>query len=770
MVFLSFVAAAVPASSAIGIANWLTKSPLPFEGSGHLRFLFSADPARSDFHDGISGAEFVQWASHEELGAFSTPRSMVLQQAEANEEALITFASANVIELSRIQVAAGRPPETVSETACTHGFAVRKFGSPAQALSQTLKLDGQIVAIVGVLEPAFDGLIGGKTDLLMGLSSARVFYPKGYFEDPELQWLIGLSRISEVFSETQLKQTLAGASARMAGVYPESHKTREIQIESPRSWFFGSDFDAALQLLFAAAALTSLAAAANLFGLMDSELLLRRGQNTVRVSLGAPTPSLVSPTLVPATLSGGVGLLIGCALGARLTQALVASSGVAPPSFSMHVLAPKASLMLFALCGTLGVAVLAGVKTYLAIAKISSMRDGALARSTRPPGKYRLVHVVGLVALSSALLSTSLLSLQSLRILARSSLGVPDSLVYLSLRLPVRLQGEAQSAALDTLLDVLRTKTDLAHPTLMGPAVAPNSYFATTVISSGRTEEDSRTPAYRHSVSRGFEQTLQLRAISQSVGSTRFEGSTGQALVSNSLAKRVWSGDAIGKEFRVAPKVGAIETWTVAGVLPDVLHRGRRILDANDVYFPLDQVPSETIYIVAAEHLSRSSYSQVRESVASWDPEAVLGPPETLEARISQEVSLERLLALVATTLAVLSFLQAAIATYGLIAADCQARAREWVIRRTLGLTSADVFSGIVKKAVLLSLVSAAVGIAFATGLGRALQDLLFGVTAADPFTALLVLLLVVGAGGLASLAPAVRAARTAPSQALKSE
>jgi ABC-type antimicrobial peptide transport system permease subunit len=73
-------------------------------------------------------------------------------------------------------------------------------------------------------------------------------------------------------------------------------------------------------------------------------------------------------------------------------------------------------------------------------------------------------------------------------------------------------------------------------------------------------------------------------------------------------------------------------------------------------------------------------------------------------------------------------------------------------------------------QGVSVAVAGCATGVLLAVGLGRLLADMLFGVSSLDPATFGGVIVLVLAVAALASLAPAIRAARVNPMQVLRDE
>jgi ABC-type antimicrobial peptide transport system permease subunit len=118
----------------------------------------------------------------------------------------------------------------------------------------------------------------------------------------------------------------------------------------------------------------------------------------------------------------------------------------------------------------------------------------------------------------------------------------------------------------------------------------------------------------------------------------------------------------------------------------------------------------------------------------------------------------------------VLALLLSVVGLYGLISYSVARQRRELGVRIALGAGSSDVARQVVYRSLGLTLVGAVLGIGAATLVSSAIESLLYEVSAADPWTYLatagLVMLVALGAVSI----PTVRALRTDPLQALRSE
>jgi len=95
-------------------------------------------------------------------------------------------------------------------------------------------------------------------------------------------------------------------------------------------------------------------------------------------------------------------------------------------------------------------------------------------------------------------------------------------------------------------------------------------------------------------------------------------------------------------------------------------------------------------------------------------------------------------------------------------------RGREFGIRMALGATRGRILQHVLRQGAVLASIGVVIGAGGALALNRTLKDFVYGVSTVDPFTFILVGLLLVGAACVASLVPALRAVRLNPVSALR--
>jgi predicted permease len=160
----------------------------------------------------------------------------------------------------------------------------------------------------------------------------------------------------------------------------------------------------------------------------------------------------------------------------------------------------------------------------------------------------------------------------------------------------------------------------------------------------------------------------------------------------------------------------------------------------------------------------------VRQAVRAVDSDLAVSDVRTQVQQIDATMSRERLFGTLASALGVLALVLASVGIYGVLAQVVSRRTGEIGIRLALGAPRAEVIVMVLREASLLAVIGVTVGTAAATGLGRWIESMLFGVPAIDPIAigfAVGTMLIVTLA---AAWVPARRACRVDPVVALRCE
>ena len=137
---------------------------------------------------------------------------------------------------------------------------------------------------------------------------------------------------------------------------------------------------------------------------------------------------------------------------------------------------------------------------------------------------------------------------------------------------------------------------------------------------------------------------------------------------------------------------------------------------------------------------------------------------------VGRSIAERRFTMLLLASFACVAVMLAAIGIYGLLAYVVTQRTPEIGVRLAMGATPKDVARLFVREGAALTIVGVAAGLAGALAAARALTTLLFGVTATDPATFIIVAGVLMAVALVASYVPARRAARVDPMTALRAD
>jgi putative ABC transport system permease protein len=209
----------------------------------------------------------------------------------------------------------------------------------------------------------------------------------------------------------------------------------------------------------------------------------------------------------------------------------------------------------------------------------------------------------------------------------------------------------------------------------------------------------------------------------------------------------------------------------VVGIVADVYTQGLDRDPKKQVYVPLRQSPTAGMAVVArAESDPIALGSTIQSVIWSVDPEQPIYQLTTMEQIMARAVFLPRLSTTVLAIFAMGALLLAALGIYGVLSYSVSQRTREIGVRMALGATGASTVNLVVRNSLVLIAVGGAFGLVAAVLLARALAGILYGIGPFDlPSFSLAALVLLV-AGILASLLPALRATHVDPMVALREQ
>jgi predicted permease len=243
------------------------------------------------------------------------------------------------------------------------------------------------------------------------------------------------------------------------------------------------------------------------------------------------------------------------------------------------------------------------------------------------------------------------------------------------------------------------------------------------------------------------------------------------AVISQSMANLFWPGEnPIGKRFRISFTPETVRE--VAGVVGDIKNRGLQVLEpVTMLYLPVRQDDSSTMSFVVrgdsgVTHLAPAITRVLGQIDRELPVRDVLTMDELVATTLSQQQSSMWLFA----ALAGLAFLLASVGIYSVLAYNVRSRVSEISIRMALGAKPADVIRLVITEGMKPTLLGVLLGAFGAYALGGVLSKIIYGVSATDPLTFIVVAALLTAVALIACAIPAYRATRVQPIQALRGE
>jgi putative ABC transport system permease protein len=675
----------------------------------------------------------------------------------------------------------------------SYGYWQRYLGGAPDLSQASLRFEGQLCKVVGVMPEGFDFP-----------SSSSVWLPDQF--EPGAgrtahNWR-GIGRLRDGVTVAQARADLGALARRLKQQYGKDVDLNDAAVVPLADAMVG-DVRTALLTLLAAVGLLLLVACANVAGLLVARTNARGKEFAVRVALGAGRGLLVQQFLAESfalSLAGGALGVLNAALAVRALPAILPAK--MPRSQGIAINLP---VLLFAVAAVIAVGLSLGLfaawragRGDLQQALASGGRGNSAAGAGR---RFRGLVVVGEIAATMVILiGAGLLGRSFLRLISTSPGFRPENLVTAEFSLP-QSQGqsweldapalarqarfiEEASSRLRAIPGVEEVGLSGAMPVAAGDDLADGTFLIlnghappANYKEFGKLAHDPAVAGHASYCVAGedYFRTLGIPLVRGRLFGKQDDATARHAaIISETLARQRWpQQDPIGQTLEFGNMDGDLRPLTVIGIVADVRAGG------------LDRPPSPIVYVDYRQRGLRLNSSptillrsaapagQIVPAARAIFHDLVPDVPvkfSTFADEMGGWLADRRFLLLLVGLFAASALTLAAIGIYGVVAFSVTRRTQEIGIRMAIGAQRGDVLRLVVGEGARLAAAGVAVGLAASLAVTRLLGSLLYGVSATDPvtFAALALLLSLVALA--ASYIPARRAMRLDPNIALRYE
>ena len=784
------LALGIGASTAIfSVVNAVLLRPLPFPHAERLQVVWGNYRSLNIERLPAKAAEYEDYAKQAEVfdavAAYANHSFNVTTGSEP-ERIRGAYVSANLFSMLEAQPSAGRvfTGDEQRVVVLSDGFWQRRFGADRGVINQTVTLDNESYTVIGVMPAGFqfpqpNFTSGEPVDILVPLAYGQEQVTKRsgpYFLNVLARLKPGVTLEQSRSHMNALAQRFERELRGYRGPNGEDGGWH-ISVTPLQEEIVGGSRRALLVLLFSVGLLL-LIACANVANLLLMRSAKRHKELAIRAALGASrwkiARQLLVEGLVLATLAAAFGLLF-VNWGIDLLAALGPS--IVPRAHEVNI---DARVFGFMFLTVAAVSIGFGLVAARPVSKFDLVES---LKNTRPAGgmqrrQWSNALVVAEVSLAVLLLIGSGLLAKSIWRLQQTNPGItPEELVSVEFDLSTTTYGDAERASDFHRRLVMQMQSTPGVQSVSFGTNQPLSGTANSdpfAIEGRKLDPTNLTAAGWQLAGANYFKTLGIPLVKgrDFTAEDMQPGAPPVAVINERMAARYWPNeDPVGRRITLGLPRPDNPWITIVGISKDVPHRAVDSKPEPDWYASRLVAPQRHRYLFVRSALPTPTItSAIRNTVAAIDPYQPLTSVKTMEQVISTTTAPRRFNALLLGVFAASALALATLGIYSVISYSITLRTQEIGIRMALGADRPAILRMVLRKGVVLTLIGAALGLAGAFALTRWMSSLLFGVSATDPATYVIVLLVALGAALLACSIPAQRATRVDPLVALRYE
>jgi predicted permease len=772
-------------AAAFSLIDALVLRQLPVRDPERLVYLSRVGPKTSDlrFSSVFSHPLFdrVRQTTSPHMEAFSMShqslRQAVLPDAGHVEEKLRTqFVSGNAFGALGVTAALGRvltPADDLTPgghpvAVISHAFWKNRFGGNPGAVGQWVRIDQRPFEIIGVAQAGFTGAQpGALTDIWV----PNMMFGAESIQSPTWNWLQIWGRLARGAAretvEPMVQTTLANfESSPAAGGEKRDMPPSGIALLDASTGIsqVRQTFERPLLALAAIVGVVLLIACSNVANLLLARGAARRREMALRASIGAGRGRLVQQVLVESSVLTATATAFGVVCAWVALPLIVGMLTTNENPVYLEARPDWRALMFVAALGAV-TTVLFGLAPAIRAASATPGEATALGdrHHTANAGLARPL-VAAQVGFSLMILFVAGLLLRSYDRLLAVDLGfAPERLAVLTVETRDRLEPVQAREVGRLLLQSVRSVPGVESASMSGWALFRGWSWGNNFELPG----GGRAQTLRLAVSPQFFSTMGTRLLDGREFEPHDSAATPTPLIVNeTFARRYFPGEgAIGRRLTTSNR-GQTAAYEIVGVAADARDASVRGEVGPFVFSPIGDAGGAVQIRSSLD--PRTLADRVRAELPRVHPSLRLVDVTLQSSLVGNTLLRERLLAVLSGFFAALGVALAAVGLYGVSSYAVVRRTREIGIRLTLGARPAAVVRSV------LGSVALAVGAGIAAGLiggayfAKLVRTLLFEVEPLSAASVGLPVLCLAGVALIATWAPARRATRVDPAEALR--
>ncbi|MBV8550732.1 MAG: ABC transporter permease [Acidobacteriaceae bacterium] len=722
--------------------------------------------------------------------------------ATSNAGPSARFVTGNYFSVLGVPAILGRPfteeevrvPGTAPAVVISFGYWERQFGRDPNVIGQKLIVNGSKFTVIGVTPPDFSGdIVGRPTDIWFPITMQAQANPgHDYLKQAGVSWLLIMGRLkpgvplAQASAETQVLGRQFFAELNKNDSTAEELQAllkKKIEVTPGAKGFsrLRHDFSRPLLTLMCIVGVVLLICCANVANLQLARAASRGREMGLRLAVGAGTMRLVRQLLTESLLlsiAGGVVGLFFAFWGCRLLLQLVSADNHV--SLDVHL---DAAILLF----TIATAVLAGLLFGFAPALqtrrldlVSSLKESKSGQFQGFAPRFGRALIVCQIVFSLLLLVGAGLFIRTLQNLERVDVGYTRTGLVVARVDPI--SGGYADKDVNALIRRLLGKLETL-PGVESVSVSENGLFSGTYSSSNidvegyvphtladkSNDSDRVGPHY-------FETVGTPVIVGRGIESQDAENGAKVAVINEKMARFYFPNEnPVGRHLfdGEGAKRFAI---TIVGVVGDAKQSQLRLPAPRRYYTPIQQhSPDDPVAILNFEIRTRGLPSsavlkELRPAIKSVNANLPILDTNTADDLIGQDLDQEKLVARLSGFFGLLALALSGIGLYGVMSYLTVRRRTEIGIRMALGARRWTVIGMVLRETFRLVAAGIAIGLVLSQAAAAILEKSLFGLSAFDPLTVTLAVLVIILAAVMATYLPAWRASRIDPMIALRYE